>query len=66
MTDTYQLVFHGSAGYPWPIPRHRVNHATLESARDEAARVDRLRDGDSRAACPAIVISPTGETLLAR
>ena len=66
MAANYQLTFHGSAGSPYRIPSHRVNHMTLEGARSEAARVDARRSGDSRAACPAVVISPTGETLSAR
>ena len=66
MEAKYLLTFHGSSRHPAPIPRHRVKHPTLAAARAEAARVDRLRSGNSRAACPAVVISPTGEMLSAR
>lgn len=57
----YSITFHGSAGSSRYLPRFRKNHATLGAARDEIARVDRLRSGSARAAEPGVVHGPDGK-----
>lgn len=60
-TDTvFTVAFHGSKGSCWRLPRHRVRHGTLADAVAEIRRVDRLRSGSAKAACPGLVIEPDG------
>jgi hypothetical protein len=55
----FYLAFFGSAGSGYHLPRYRKQHSTVEEARAEAARVNRLRSGSARTAEPAIIHGPT-------
>lgn len=58
MASQYAVVVHGREGTAYHVPRHRKWHSTLDDARAEALRMDRLRSGTAQAACPVVVVGP--------